>query len=290
MRLLIFYMAVTLFGCRAEQAPGPSGGGPPPPSGQCAAAETFRSPLRRLTRVEYNNTVRDLLGDTTTPADRFPPDEVSGGFSNNAAVLSVSPLLAEKYQEAAEALAATAVQNLTALVGCDPARMGEDACARQFVERFGKRAYRRPLVGAEIDRLLKVFGAARGAGFARGIEVTLRAMLQSPNFLYRIETSPARAGEKYARLSGYEVATRLSYLLWASMPDDRLFAAADRNELATPDQVGNLARTMLADPRAHRAIPEFYRQWLGLGALDTVVKDAQVYPELTAELRAAMKA
>jgi hypothetical protein len=281
--------------CRGEvpggspPGPGPGPGGGPPT--QCTTTEPFRSPLRRLTRVEYNNTVRDLLGDTTAPADRFPPDEVSNGFSNNAAVLSVSPLLAEKYQEAAEALAATAVQNLTGLVGCDPVRMGEEPCARQFIDRFGRRAYRRPLAAPETDRLVKVYAAARvGASFARGIEVTLRAMLQSPSFLYRLEISPARPGEKIARLGGYEVATRLSYFLWGTMPDDRLFVAAEKNELASADQVARMARTLLDDPRARRAASEFYRQWLGLGALDTVVKDAQVYPDLTPELRAAMKA
>ena len=248
--------------------------------------------MRRLTRLEYNNTVRDLLGDTTAPADRFPPDEVSNGFNNNGAVLSVSPLLAEKYQEAAEALAATAVKNLAALVPCDPARAGEDACARQFVEGFGRRVYRRPLAAAETQRLLAVHGAARaGATFARGIEVTLRAMLQSPSFLYRLEiTSAGRPGEKLVRLTSHEVAARLSYLLWASTPDDRLLQAADRNELATPEQVGRMARALLDDPRTRRAAAEFYRQWLGLGALDNLVKDARVYPELTAELRAGMRA
>jgi hypothetical protein len=286
--------------CRSAQAPaggeepgptGPTKPGPgpePTPPSACKTTEVFRSPLRRLTRLEYNNTVRDLLGDSSAPADRFPPDEVSNGFSNNAAVLSVSPLLAEKYQESAEALAATAVKNLAALVACDPARMGADACARQFVQEFGRRAYRRPLSAGEIDRLLKVY--ASGGDFARGIEVVLRAILQSPGFLYRLELSPAPAGGKLARLGGYEVATRLSYLLWATMPDQRLFTAAEKNELGTPAQVAAVARTMLDDPRTRRAASEFYRQWLGLGAIDTMVKDAAVYPELTPELRAGMRA
>jgi hypothetical protein len=281
-------------GGRGGGDPAGTGGAGPASGGPCVTREAFRSPLRRLTRVEYNNTVRDLLGDPSAPADRFPPDEISGGFANNAGVLTVSPLLAEKYQDAAEALAATAVKDLAKLVGCDPVRMGEEPCARQFIERFGRRAYRRPLAPAELDRLARLYAAGReGASFARGIEVTLRAMLQSPNFLYRLELGApgaAVAGGKLVRLTPHEVAARLSYTLWASMPDDRLFAAADRGQLATPPQVGDMARTMLADARARPAVAEFYRQWLGLGGLEQLAKDAAVYPEFTDELRAGMRA
>jgi Protein of unknown function (DUF1592)/Protein of unknown function (DUF1588)/Protein of unknown function (DUF1587)/Protein of unknown function (DUF1595)/Protein of unknown function (DUF1585) len=278
--------------------PGPAGPGTPstPPGGAaCTTREAFASPLRRLTRGEYNNTVRDLLGDRTAPADRFPPDEVSGGFSNNAAVLGVSPLLAEKYQEAAEALAAAAVKDLPALVGCDFSGAAEQACARQFVQRFGRRAYRRPLAAADTDRLMALYQAGRAGGsFAEGIEVVLRAVLQAPAFLYRIEGrpgAPGRAGSSpLAPLDGYEVATRLSYFLWGTMPDDALLTAAERNALATADQIEAAARRMLADPRARPVAAEFHRQWLGLTALDRLAKDARAYPEFDDELRAGMRA
>jgi hypothetical protein len=270
-----------------QQPSGTSGPGPH----QACATEQLRAPLRRLTRGEYNGTVRDLLGDRTAPADRFPPDEVSGGFSNNASVLGVSPLLAEKYQEAAEALAAAAVKDVGTLVSCDLARTGEEACARQFVERFGRRAYRRPLAAPERDRLLALYGLGRqGGSFAEGIEVVLRAVLQAPAFLYRLEGGrPAAAGAVLAPLDGYEVATRLSYLLWGTMPDDRLFAAAERNELGSAAQVVAVARTMLQDPRARPVVSEFHRQWLGLAA-DRLGKDAQVYPAFDDELRAGLAA
>ena len=266
----------------------------PAPGGACTTREAFASPLRRLTRGEYNNTVRDLLGDRTAPADRFPPDEVSGGFSNNAAVLGVSPLLAEKYQEAAEALAAVAVKDLPALVGCEFAGAAEEPCARQFVQRFGRRAYRRPLAASETDRLMALYQAGRAGGsFAEGIEVVLRAVLQAPAFLYRIEGRPgtARGGNApLAPLDGYEVATRLSYFLWGTTPDDTLLAAAERNALQTADQIEAAARRMLADPRARPVVAEFHRQWLGLTALDRLAKDAGVYPEFDDELRAGMRA
>jgi hypothetical protein len=276
--------------------PPPAGQGPPPGTSgpgpdQTCSSEQLRAPLRRLTRGEYNATVRDLLGDRTAPADRFPPDEVSGGFSNNASLLGVSPLLAEKYQEAAEALAAAAVKDVGALVACDLARTGEEACARLFVERFGRRAYRHPLSAAERDRLLALYALGRqGGSFAEGIEVVLRAVLQAPAFLYRLEGGrPATAGAALAPLDGYQVATRLSYLLWGTMPDDRLFAAAEGNQLGSAEQVVAMARTMLQDPRARPVIAEFNRQWLGLAA-DRVAKDAQVYPAFDDELRAGLAA
>lgn len=258
----------------------------------CAAGAPLQSPLRRLTRLEYNNTVHQLLGDTSAPADRFPPDEISGGFNNNAAVLSVTPILAEGYQAAAEALAASAVRDLPALVGCDPAQTGEDKCAGQFIARFGRRAYRRPLETQESDRLTKLFKVGQANdGFAHGIELVLRAALQSPSFLYRLETaSTPRAGETLVRLTQDETATRLAYLLWASMPDDRLFALADTGALGTPAQIARTARAMLDDAKARAGVIEFYRQWTGVTALDTVAKDPAVYPEFTAEVRAALRA
>jgi hypothetical protein len=245
-----------------------------------------------MTRFEYNNTARDLLAVDLAPADRFPPDEVAGGFSNNASVLTVSPLLAEKYMEAAEALAAEGVKKLPQLLPCDPAQLGEQACARQFVERFGRRAYRRSLAPTEVDRLMRAYTLGRTEGpFATGIELVMRAMLQSPNFLYRFEVGmAARPGEKLVRLTQHELAARLSYFLWSSMPDATLAQAADDAQLSTKEQVATRARAMLDDARARRAVPEFYRQWLGLGSLESVLKDKQIHPDFTDDLRAAMRA
>jgi Protein of unknown function (DUF1592)/Protein of unknown function (DUF1588)/Protein of unknown function (DUF1587)/Protein of unknown function (DUF1595)/Protein of unknown function (DUF1585) len=273
-----------------------SGGivGPLPPAGGalCVTAEPVPTPLRRLTRLEYNNTVRDLLAVNLAPADGFPPDEIAGGFSNNASVLTISPLLAEKYMDAAEALAAEAIKNLPALVPCDPTQAGEDACARQFVQRFGRRAFRRPLAPAEIDRLMRAYAAGRADGaFASGVEAVIQTALQSPSFLYRVEFGgAARPGDKLVPLTQHELATRLSYFLWGSMPDDALAAAADGGQLGTVEQIATQARAMLEDNRARRAVGEFYRQWLGLGALDTLTKDSAVHPEFTNELRGAMAA
>src|SRR5262245_27792021 len=204
------------------------------------------SPIRRLTRFEYNNTIRDLLGDTTQPARDFAPEEQALGFNNNATVLTVSPILAEQYMTAAEGIAERATQNLAALLPCDPS--DQQGCGRRFIETFGKRAWRRPLQAEEIERLYTVFDQARMAyDFRTGIQMAIQAMLQSPAFLYRVETGlPPEPGATYARLTGWEMASRLSYLLWGSIPDDALFAAAEAGQLSTADQVGSQARRMLA--------------------------------------------
>lgn len=258
----------------------------------CLSTSPSPSPLRRLTRLEYNNTVRDLLKVDIAPADDFPPDEVAGGFSNNANVQSISPLLAEKYMEAAEALAAEVMKRPAAVLPCDPMATGEQACARQFIASFGRRVARRPLSDAESERWFRAYTAGReGASFENGVELVVRLALQSPAFLYRLEFGvPAAPDEPLVRLTQHELATRLSYFLLSSMPDEKLLAAADAGELSTLEQVASQARALLAEPRARTAVAEFYRQWLGLGALEGLGKDRSLYPEFDESLRGAMRA
>ncbi|CAN94178.1 hypothetical protein-transmembrane prediction [Sorangium cellulosum So ce56] len=271
-----------------------SGPGDPPVCG----AERILAPQRRLTRFEYNNTVRDLLGTSLTPADQFPPDEIAGGFNNNATVLTVSALHAEKYLLAAEALATEAVAgDLSKLVPCDPAAVEgqvpqEEACARQFVQDFGRRAYRRPLETSDVDRLMRAYAAGRTDGsFREGIEVVIRAALQSPKFLFRLELRhDLDASSSRVRLDPYEMASRLSYLVWASGPDDELLDAAEAGLLDTREQLAERTRQMLEHPRARRAITEFYKQWLNLGKLETIVKEESQFPGYDDELVAGISA
>jgi len=248
------------------------------------------SPMRRLTRFEYNNTVRDLLGDTTEPARDFAPEEQALGFNNNASVLTVSPVLAEQYMTAAEGLAARAAQNLPALLPCDPS--DQQGCGRRFIESFGKRAWRRPLQPDEVDRLYAVFNQARTTyDFSTGIQMAMQVMLQSPAFLYRVETGLLpEGGAAYARLTGWEMASRLSYMLWSSMPDDALLAAAEAGQLSTADQIAVQARRMLADPKARQAVANFHQQWLKLDKIDRLEKDATVFPSFQPELRPLLRA
>lgn len=180
------------------------------------------------------------------------------------------------------------------IVTCDPA---EDAaveagpCAREIITGFGRRAWRRPLTDGEVEQLAGFLdvAAAEGEGFEAGIRLALRAILTSPHFVFRVEIDPEPTSLEPHPLDPHEVATRLSYFLWSSMPDAELFAAVDAGQLETPAQIAAQARRMLADPRATALIDNFAGQWLYLRALDDAAPDPWYYPGWNEELRASMK-
>jgi len=267
-------------------------GGPRPSAEACAQTqEVVRTPLRRLTRTEYTSTVRDLLNVDVSATLDIPADEVTGGFDNNAAVLTVSSLHAEKYVLVSEALAKLAVQKLSALTsGCDPTTTGEEACALAFAKSFGRRAFRRPTTAEDERQLMAAYAAGRtGGSYAEGIEVMIRAALQSSSFLYRLELTPATdVAAKRVPLSQFELATRLSYLVWGSGPDDALLDAAAQNQLATKEQVAAKARELLAQPKARAALNNFFEQWTSTRRLAITTKNTTLFPAFTNELRDAM--
>lgn len=286
----ILGVSLAVPGCLGSiEEPGKGSGDGPGTSvkngGLCAVGP---APLRRLTRVEYNNTVEDLLGDVSKPADAFPQDEKLGGFAEGA---SVSPLLAELYQAAAEALAASAIAKLSVLSPCTPELSGDAACAREFIEAFGKKAFRRPLLPTETDELFALYAAERKVeSWESSIELVIAAILQSPRFLYRPEVGSAGQGDGSGRvpLSSFELATRLSYFLWQTMPDEELFALADVDALTDRDTLGEQARRMLADDRARAGVAELFTQWMHLGELKVLSKSEDLFPELTPALKTAM--
>jgi len=253
------------------------------------------TPIRRLTRFEYNNTVRDLLGDTTSPANVLPPEEEVAGFNNQAAALTTSDLLIEQYMKVAEDVAVRAVQNLGALIpGCDPGVDGADSCATQFIDDFGMRAFRRPLTLTESTRYKGLFDSAVEdpdlGRFEDGIQMVIEAVLQSPSFLYRAELGEETPVEgDIVPFTSWEMATKLSYMLWNTMPDEELFAAAAADELRTKEQVEAQARRMVNDDKARDLIRNFHTQWLQLSHLDSVAKDTGVYPEFRSSLRGLWK-
>ncbi|WP_437636942.1 DUF1592 domain-containing protein [Sorangium sp. So ce854] len=262
----------------------------------CTTVEPGESPLRRMTRVEYDNTVFDLLGDDSRPARGFVPEEESLGFNNQAAALVVSPLLAEQYMTAAEGVAERATGKLLGEApACREAAAGA-ACRGEIaalVASLGKRAFRRPLADDEVAELVELFQRGIALGEApddasTGLALVVQAMLQSPHFLYRVELGmPDPVEGDVVPLSSYEIASRLSYLLWGTMPDDALFAAADRGELGTAAEIEAQARRMLESPRAREAVKNFHRQWLGLADIDEIAaggKDPALYPEYRDEL------
>lgn len=239
--------------------------------------------MRLLTRYEYDNTVRDLLGDDSAPARTFAPENKSGIFENDAAVHQVSKDVVRQYLDAAEDIAARAVvERMGYLVQCDPLTKGEAVCGQAFVDHFLPRAFRRPVTLGEAAPFVALFQSSLPQyGYVEAISITTQAILQSPQFLYRIESVPpgAAPGDLVA-VGGHEMASRLSYFLTGSMPDPDLLAAAATGELDGPDGIETHARRLLESPAGHRAVADFHRQWLGLGALGSVSKDPAVFPGL----------
>jgi hypothetical protein len=188
---------------------------------------------------------------------------------------------------AAEAISEQAVADLPALLPCDPAAIGEDACADEFIADFGRRAYRRPLTESEIAELRGVYQTAKATDFASGIRVVVATALQSPFFLYHVEQADDGQGT-LAKLNGYEVASRLSYFLWSSMPDATLFDAAASGALDNGEGVVAQAERMLADPKAADTIASFHLQWLDLSDFSDLEKDPGTFPGFDEALKEAM--
>ncbi len=225
--------------------------------------------LRRLTHSQYNHTVRDLLGDNSLPATQFPQEDFVNGFKNQYASQNLSPLLEDAYSAAAEKLARRAFRNHDAhgLIACEPS----PACRAEFVRTFGRKAFRRPLEPAEQARYEALFQKA--PDFLAGAQLVVEVMLQSPNFLFRLEET------RNSKWRPYAIASRLSYALWDSMPDDALLDAGAGGDLNTPQGVEATARRMLADPKAKDALDEFAAEWLRFDRALTAVKERRRYPQ-----------
>ncbi|MGH9659194.1 MAG: DUF1592 domain-containing protein [Bryobacteraceae bacterium] len=219
---------------------------------------------RRLTHAQYNRTMRDLLGDQTRPAAQFPPEDFVNGFRNQIEAQGVPALLAEAYGAAAERLARSYFRGAPS-----PCPQPAVKCAGDFARDFGQRAFRRRLSETEIARYAAM----------RDPQLVVEAMLQSPNFLFRVESGAHRP---------HEIATRLSYFLWDTMPDETLFRAAASGELATRAGIERAARRMVSDPRAREAVEEFAAEWLRFDTILVAVKDRRQFPQFNPELAASM--
>jgi len=243
--------------------------------GRCSTPLVGPSVAMALTKSEYNHTVRDLLGDATSPADSFTDDPWTAGFRVSPPQ-SLPPLRIQQYQAAAKTIADAAIGRLGSILTCDPAKLGEDGCARDFITTFGLRAYRHPLTSAEMDALFKPYASVRASGdFAHAIGAIIAAALASPSF-YTIQEQGAPSGPVLLR--PHAMASRLSYFIYRSMPDTPLFEAAAASELFTPDQIASQVRRMLASPKAHDGILDFFREWLSLDQLSTLTKEPAVTP------------
>jgi len=253
-------------------------------------------PLRRLGKAEIKNTLRDLFSGLPLDFDGAGDLPEDNGIELAFALPgTVSDLEVKRLQELGELVIET-LGDASPGAGYDCAGADETACARAFVESFGKRAFRRPLQAVEVDDLMGLYATLRSDpemlyGFQDALDVLVEAILQSPGFLYHWErglAAPQLDGD-LIKLDHYEIASRLSYYLWNTMPDDALFAAADAGTLATPDEIAAQATRLLDDPRADEALADFVLQWLELGPLPNLVKDENVYPDYSPALRSSMR-
>jgi hypothetical protein len=249
------------------------------------------APVTRLNRVQYDNTVADLLGTTLTPATRFPADNLALGFDTIGAVLNVSPEHAEAYLAASRDL----IAELMARASTDPVKARYfscdlatgAACQLEVLRNFASAAWRRPVVDGELTAYAALVAAQ--ATVDEGIALGLRAILSSVNFIYRIERDANADDPTPHTLSAHELATRLSYFLTSSTPDGELRAAADAGSLGSPESVLTQVTRLLADaPRARQFVDNFGTQWLNINRVTTVTPDPTMFPEFDAALRDAM--
>lgn len=251
----------------------------------------------RLSHAQWENTVKDLLA-LSAPSGlsaAFTTDPPGATFANNGELLRVTPGLWADYEKAAVTLAAPFSTDAAARARIVPAGLtGDDAAkAKAFVTAFGKRAYRRPLTAEEVTTYVKFFLDAKATtgeadGFAAGVRMTVQAMLQSPGFVYRVELGETQP-DGTVRLTAWELASKLSYALWATMPDDKLFAAAEDGSILTPAGLEREARRLLADPRAVGAVDEFHHKLLQLEHIETISKDTTAFPAWKPTIPAAMQ-
>ena len=265
-----------------------------------APPDPGRVTVRRLNRNEYNNVVRDLLFVDFQPANDFPADDTGYGFDNIGDVLSTSPLLMEKYLDAAEAIASAAVMipkkngEVTAFqkeyFTLPLTKEAEETVFKVFVTTFMRRAYRREVRTEEVDRMMAVSKAVvdKGASFDARVQVVIQGVLVSPHFLFRWELDGAPSDPKaIRRLNEYELASRLAFFIWSSGPDDRLLDLAAKGVLRK--QLKGEVRRMLADPKAEALVRNFSGQWLQLRNLDIVRPDKSLFPTYTHKLRDDMR-
>jgi len=295
-----------LGGCSADSDGGPgtmsnagassTGGGPPVTPG-CEGVRPGKAQIRRLTRFEYSNAIRDLFGDTTNPGAGLPTETISQHgnlFGNDAALLSVSATHAEKWWSTAAAIAARATSTPEALAKLAPCASGaapDDTCAREVITNVASRAYHRDVLPAEVETFLTMSKAAQGTGtWVSGMTAVIEAVLQGPEFLYRVEhgaDAPDAPGLR--KPTGDEMAARLSFLFWGTIPDEALRVAAKTGQLSTPQGVKAQAERLLAAPQARSVTRFFFDNLLPLSQLSNLQRDPVRFPIYSLDFAAALR-
>jgi hypothetical protein len=247
--------------------------------------------MHRLNEFEYNNTIRDLFETAIRLPEAFPPDDAAFGFDNVAATLSLTDTHVGYYLDTAKALATEALSatRRAKLVSCD-LKAQPEPCVTSTLQSFLPRAWRAPATGDDVAALVELYRANRAQGSSEDESLgrVLQAVLTSPRFLFRIERNKSDGAAGPRALDGYELASRLSYFLWSSMPDNALFDAAATNRLSSVSDIRAQVTRLLADPKA-KALQNFGEQWLSVRNLQNVAPDKKLFPAFDEELRAAMR-
>ena len=255
-----------------------------------------RVTLQRLNRIEYNNTIRDLVGLELDLAQDFPSDDVGEGFDNIGDVLTLPPLLMEKYLEAARTIAERALKDKNArkaiLVREGKTLEQKIIAARENIEQFASRAYRRDIKPQELERLfgLMKFAYENGANGDEIYATVVTAILASPRFLFRVEQDPKPNDKDGIReLDSFELASRLSYFLWSTMPDETLLEIARAGRLDETHVLAEQTRRMLADPKADALVKNFAGQWLQLRDVTQLTPDPDLFSNVDRQLQLDMQ-
>jgi hypothetical protein len=263
--------------CKEEPEPVPVRGAEP-------TVQPAPSTLRRLTSAEYENSLSDLFGEIVLPTSLEPDLDVAGSYAVGAGQAAMSPLGVERYEDAAY-LVAEQVVAVPGFVPCVPAGPVDAGCAEQVLRPLGRRLWRRSLSEEELSGLLSLADRAGSTleSFDQGLVYAISALLQSPNFLYRIELGAD------GTFTGPELASRISFLLWSGPPDDELLDLAEQGALSDPSVRRAQAERMLADPRGRRGLRVFFDDMLGLDALDGLPKDPALFVHWSGEVATAAR-
>src|SRR5688572_14646132 len=250
--------------------------------------------IRRLTKVEYGNTLHDLLGVDAAVADELPEEVFGAGYLNTLSALQSEQFLA---------IANEAVDRVLAPKGQPPTKMqkqlfgktpgpgvDERMAARKVARSLARKAYRRPPTDLEIDVLVRVFdlGRENKLAYPEALRLMLKAVLVSPQFLFITPAMETESGRSIVPLDDYQLASRLSYFLWATMPDAELSALADRGTLHEPAVLRAQVKRMVEDSRSRALFDGFGAQWLGLGSLKSKTFDTDKFPQMNSTMRSAM--
>jgi hypothetical protein len=251
--------------------------------------------IRRVTAPQYKNIVHDLLGETVVLPAALEPDVNNAGLiAIGASLGSISARGVEQYEAAAYDLARQAFADdglRSRLVPCQPTGQVDDACAEDFLTAFGASAWRRPLEEDEIERLVEIAGTAAAVreDFYGGLEFALAAILQSPNFLFRIEVGEADPSGAGRRFTDHEMASRLSFLLWNSTPDEALLEAAQRGELTDDEGLAAQVDRLMASERLRVGVRNFFTELFELHLLDKLSKDPTLFEHISPEVGPAAR-